>query len=811
MTVSTEVDHNDYIGNGVTTSFPYTFRIFKKSDLVVQVVDLNENITELILDTDYIVTGAGGYTGGNVILSTALANGYQISITRELPLTQETDLRNQGKFFAEVHEDAFDKLTMLIQQGTGLARLALRRPTSFSNYYDALNYRISNLKDPVADKDAVNKKWVEDTYTQAVKDAEDAAERAEDAAERAENAVEHGITNLLNVPSVKALLTTAQLTSVSFNVMGYVPGTDFGGGIFYWNPDKPKSQHNGITIFSPTVPWDGSYGGLSAFLAGTGETDSGGTGCWMRSKKGDIMASWAGFDVTGNQVADDIIKAACILAANTRRCLRIDPGSNVKWGFTHLTQYHDKFNLNLQTSVILDGINGLTVYADNDVEFNTDHPTYRERVVFGVFNGKNNTFKGFNWNSNFTDYSISPTDTEHKIQEHWKGFMFEGCSDNIVLKNNVNACQTFVMADNMNLSTSLQNKNIQVIENKCKYVVNYCFISRALEWYIFDRNEVSFNGRKWHTYGEAAAPTTQTKYIRVCDNKFTDQIAQQSCITPGPHIEGGLISGNYCKRHYGIFIENGSTSNLVIEDNISISDGERADTTHILLVGEVDDQPTGNSPHSNVLIQGNMFRGGGYAIQDYNTGIELRTGFSILNNHFDNCKLPILTNQSFIGIRVSGNYMKAPDDFPDLAIAGQRPVITGNTLIGVRVRARGLGYTVIEPTVSNNIFGYNGVPSNFPALVEYDSFTSLTAEGNNTTAATFIDFIISPANVTSAGFRKIGPNEGFSTNPGTLYAGKITTRVGDFVAKKDPTAPGVYAWVCVNQSTNTFGSIALSA
>ena len=65
MTVSTEVDHNEYTGNGVTTTFPYTFRIFQKSDLVVQVVDLNENITELILDTDYIVTGAGGYNGGN--------------------------------------------------------------------------------------------------------------------------------------------------------------------------------------------------------------------------------------------------------------------------------------------------------------------------------------------------------------------------------------------------------------------------------------------------------------------------------------------------------------------------------------------------------------------------------------------------------------------------------------------------------------------------------------------------------------------------------------------------------------------------
>lgn len=184
MTVSTVVDHNDYTGNGVTTSFPYTFRIFKKTDLTVSVIDLSENISTLVLDTDYTVTNAGGYNGGNVVLTSPLASGWKISLARELEATQETDLRNQGKFFAEVHEDAFDKLTMLIQQVGTMFSLALRKPSTIANWYDALGNYIRNLHDPRDPQDASTKNYVDNNLSKTLRVPE-SIPRLPDAATRA--------------------------------------------------------------------------------------------------------------------------------------------------------------------------------------------------------------------------------------------------------------------------------------------------------------------------------------------------------------------------------------------------------------------------------------------------------------------------------------------------------------------------------------------------------------------------------------------------------------------------------------------------
>lgn len=133
MTVTTSINKVQALGNGVTTSFPYSFRIYSAADLVVTSTVIATGIdTVLVLNTDYTVTGAGSYNGGNVVIPSAPITGARITILRVEPVTQATDLRNQGAYFAETHEDVFDKLTMIDQQQQEILDRTLRFPASDS-------------------------------------------------------------------------------------------------------------------------------------------------------------------------------------------------------------------------------------------------------------------------------------------------------------------------------------------------------------------------------------------------------------------------------------------------------------------------------------------------------------------------------------------------------------------------------------------------------------------------------------------------------------------------------------------------------
>ena len=608
-----------------------------------------------------------------------------------------------------------------------------------------------------------------------------------------------------NVPDIHTLMSEPA-GNHTLNVIGYVPGTNFGGGQFYWDASMPKSQHNGITIFSPTVPWDGSYAELAAFLAGTGEANAGGSGCWVRSYNGsDILTSWAGHDVTGENAADVPVTAAIKLASILKTACRADAGSTIKCGFTTGVQTHDKFNIFTQASFVLDGIDDVLFYAEKDVNIDTYHDEYKERTVF-FLNGCNNIqIKGFKWNWLFTDYSINEADTQHKQGEWWYGIVAEGCDKLYINHNLVNASQYFVKADNWNATVT--NKNIYVNDNFFKYVTNYCFLSRKIDFAEFSRNEVWYNGREWHTFGEAFAPTTYTKNVVAIGNKFYDQIAIQSCITPGSYMDTCLIADNYCRRSRGIFVEIGSASNITISNNQSYSTGER-DSSHILLVsGGVDDEPAGGL--SNLLITGNVFHGGPDAMREYNIGTPIRRGITFSNNHIVDCPAPIMSNQSLVGMRFTGNYVQVPDDFPNLVWAGQYPVIDNNTLIGVTIRIRDLGYTLLYPTITNNIFRSNSVLTEFAALIDMDNFEGATISNNNTVAASYISFIPKPENVSVVGFKYL--DFGLNTHPYGRYGNKCVSKRGDFVKNDSPSLiDKYYGWTCLDASTNEWHAIPIS-
>lgn len=124
MTVSSTSNRKSYAGDGVTASFatsPVIF--FNSSELVVyDVVTATGVVTATLTEnTNYTVTGGSGVTGTvNLAAGSspygAPAAGHTLLIVRTLPLTQLSDLVNNDNSDAEVVEDAFDKLTLIVQQ-----------------------------------------------------------------------------------------------------------------------------------------------------------------------------------------------------------------------------------------------------------------------------------------------------------------------------------------------------------------------------------------------------------------------------------------------------------------------------------------------------------------------------------------------------------------------------------------------------------------------------------------------------------------------------------------------------------------------
>ncbi|WCE04420.1 hypothetical protein [Pseudoxanthomonas sp. JBR18] len=131
MTVASNDRRKIYTGNGAALVFNGP-RAFSASHIQVY-------LDSVLLTSGYSVANLGAVST-TITFITPPANGASIVLVRTMPLTQDTDITNQGKFLPELHEDAFDARVMQIQQVADDTTRSLKVPLTSSNNGEIPNW-----------------------------------------------------------------------------------------------------------------------------------------------------------------------------------------------------------------------------------------------------------------------------------------------------------------------------------------------------------------------------------------------------------------------------------------------------------------------------------------------------------------------------------------------------------------------------------------------------------------------------------------------------------------------------------------------
>lgn len=128
MTVSAQTPINRSTANGVTTVFPYNFKVLAAADLEVSLDGVVKTLT-----TDYTLSGVGDDAGGNVTMLSAPANGVTVVRRRNMAYIREVDYQDQGELPTDTLDDDQDAPILMIQQvAEGLSRAVSLPPESSS-------------------------------------------------------------------------------------------------------------------------------------------------------------------------------------------------------------------------------------------------------------------------------------------------------------------------------------------------------------------------------------------------------------------------------------------------------------------------------------------------------------------------------------------------------------------------------------------------------------------------------------------------------------------------------------------------------
>jgi hypothetical protein len=127
MSVSNNAAAVTRIGDGVTTSFPFSFEIL--SETVVKVSYIVGSSLVPATPSTYTIVLSPDLSGGDIIFTVAPVNGTKIYIFRETDQTQLVSVSPQQAYNPKVTEQVWDKLTFIMQEiSAKVARAVLSTP-----------------------------------------------------------------------------------------------------------------------------------------------------------------------------------------------------------------------------------------------------------------------------------------------------------------------------------------------------------------------------------------------------------------------------------------------------------------------------------------------------------------------------------------------------------------------------------------------------------------------------------------------------------------------------------------------------------
>ncbi|MGH2612067.1 MAG: hypothetical protein ACRDFB_03335 [Rhabdochlamydiaceae bacterium] len=133
MSIDSQIVRADYTASGITG--PYTFPFCSFDITQVEVITTDLTGTDTIVDPSaYVVTGVRSSTdfteGGSLTFNDSVATGYHIAIISNETGEQPTNIKNNSEYYAELHENEFDRLALKDLQQQEQINKSIKSPDS---------------------------------------------------------------------------------------------------------------------------------------------------------------------------------------------------------------------------------------------------------------------------------------------------------------------------------------------------------------------------------------------------------------------------------------------------------------------------------------------------------------------------------------------------------------------------------------------------------------------------------------------------------------------------------------------------------